>query len=196
MNTNKYKSINVINNFRCFARQGVSSLLLVSTCCIIIFTSCSDPVIPETTPEFTITMDPRLDGDDDGYSRMRLDQNRMQTIHRISGQILQDGDIPDVRHKVGWESSHFWALADTIGYIVRRVINFEGIWTNVDTLFISGFEGELVPTVNSVSISSETGEINTVIAPIYPMAGDTMTIRVFARIEEQELQNWLHIILE
>lgn len=166
-----------------------STWMLSFTCIFSFFISCSDPVVPEVTPEFTITLDPRLDLDDNGYPRLRLDRNRTQTIHRITGQILQDGDIPDFRHKVGWESSHFWALADTIGYIVRRVINFEGVWTNVDTLFISGFEGELVPTVNSVSISSESGEINTVIAPIYPMAGDTMTIRMFARIEEQDLQN-------
>ena len=173
-----------------------SILVLFLVCVITIFASCSDPVVPEAKPEFTIILDPRLEIDDNEYPRLRLDRNRMQTIHRISGQILQNGDIPDVRHKVGWESSHYWALSDTIGFIVRRVINFEGVWTNVDTLFISGFEGELVPTVNSVSISSESGEINTVIAPIYPMAGDTMTIRVFARIEDQELQNWLHIILD
>lgn len=170
--------------------------ILLLTCMFSFFISCSEPVVTEIIPEFTITLNPRLDLDDNGYPRLRLDQNRMQTIHRISGQILQDGNLPDVRHKVGWESSHFWALSDTIGYVVRRVINFEGVWTNVDTLFISGFEGELVPTVNSVSISSESGEINTLIAPIYPMSGDTMTIRVFARIEEQELQNLIQIILD
>jgi hypothetical protein len=38
---------------------------------------------------------------------------------------------------------------------------------------------ELVPTINKASYSGTNGEINTVIAPISEMKGDTMVIKAF-----------------
>jgi hypothetical protein len=38
---------------------------------------------------------------------------------------------------------------------------------------------ELVPTINKASYSGTNGEINTIIAPISEMKGDTMVIKAF-----------------
>jgi hypothetical protein len=38
---------------------------------------------------------------------------------------------------------------------------------------------ELVPTINKVSYSGTNGEVNTIIAPISEMKGDTMVIKAF-----------------
>ena len=38
---------------------------------------------------------------------------------------------------------------------------------------------ELVPTINKTSYSGTNGEINTVIAPISEMKGDTMVVKAF-----------------
>jgi hypothetical protein len=38
---------------------------------------------------------------------------------------------------------------------------------------------ELVPTINKASYSGRNGEINTIIAPISEMKGDTMVIKAF-----------------
>ena len=38
---------------------------------------------------------------------------------------------------------------------------------------------ELVPTINKASYSGTNGEINTVIAPISEMKGDTMVVKAF-----------------
>ena len=38
---------------------------------------------------------------------------------------------------------------------------------------------ELVPTINKASYSGTNGDINTVIAPISEMKGDTMVIKAF-----------------
>jgi hypothetical protein len=38
---------------------------------------------------------------------------------------------------------------------------------------------ELVPTINKASYSGTKGEINTIIAPISEMKGDTMVIKAF-----------------
>jgi hypothetical protein len=38
---------------------------------------------------------------------------------------------------------------------------------------------ELIPTINKVSYSGKGGEINTIIAPIKEMAGDTMVVKAY-----------------
>jgi hypothetical protein len=38
---------------------------------------------------------------------------------------------------------------------------------------------ELVPTINKASYSGTNGEVNTIIAPISEMKGDTMVIKAF-----------------
>ena len=45
-----------------------------------------------------------------------------------------------------------------------------------DTTYITGFEGWEVPIVNGASYSNEDGEVNTMIAPVRSMVGDTATI--------------------
>jgi hypothetical protein len=60
--------------------------------------------------------------------------------------------------------------------VVRRIVNGLGQWTIVDTNYINVPAGLIVPTVNPGSISGDGGEINTMIAPIYSMRGDTMII--------------------
>jgi hypothetical protein len=41
------------------------------------------------------------------------------------------------------------------------------------------YKDELVPTINKSSYSGTKGEVNTVIAPISEMKGDTMVIKAF-----------------
>jgi predicted ribonuclease YlaK len=51
-----------------------------------------------------------------------------------------------------------------------------GQWVNVDTIQLNFPSGLLVPTINPTSISGTNGKINTMIAPIYGMKGDTMIV--------------------
>ena len=48
-----------------------------------------------------------------------------------------------------------------------------------DTTYITWFEGEEVPTVNPTSYQTNEGEINTMIAPVQSMAGDTLLITAY-----------------
>ena len=77
---------------------------------------------------------------------------------------------------IDWESSHTWVTGTDNGYYVRRVINALGQWVIVDTNYINIPSGLIVPTINPTSISGDVGEINTMIAPIYSMRGDTMIV--------------------
>jgi hypothetical protein len=76
--------------------------------------------------------------------------------------------------------------------MIRRVINTNGQWVNVDTTYVTGFAGSIVPTINPSSYSGTGGEINTVIAPIDEMIGDTMVVKC----KFKNLEKTIRIILQ
>lgn len=158
---------------------------------VIISVSCTTSNEEPFIDSFTLTLDPRLDIDDNGYYQLKLDEFKFQTVHRISGQLLKNGEEPFPAEKVSWESSHYWVLGDTSGFIIRRVLTPEGKWVNVDTSYVVGFGGSEVPTINPASYSGKNGEINTMIAPVKSMKGDTMTIKC----SFQELSAVVEVIL-
>ena len=147
-----------------------------------------------TIPDFyTLELDGRLDTTTDGLYKLELNstQNSIQTIHRITGKLLNNGEEP-YPQLVEWESSHQWTLNDTAYVFIRRTINVLGDWVNVDTTYVTGFAGSIVPTINEFSYSSDGGEINTVIAPIDEMVGDTLIVK--ARFED--IHETIRIVLE
>lgn len=160
----------------------------------IIAIGCEDDIIEPTPDNFTLEVDGRLDTTDEGYYKLELSNvsGQTQTIHRITGTLLNHGMEPFPAEKVSWESSHEWYLTDTAGFIVRRVVNAFGQWAVLDTFYITGFGGTPIPTINPSSYSGTGGEINTVIAPINDMKGDTMTVRCTFR----DLEDVIYIILE
>jgi len=147
----------------------------------------------ELPDNYTLELDSRLDTTDDGLYKLELNstQNSIQTIHRISGKLLNNGEEP-YPQLVEWESSHQWTLNDTAYVFIRRTINVLGDWVDVDTTYVTGFAGSIVPTINEFSYSSDGGEINTVIAPIDEMVGDTLIVK--ARFED--IQETIRIVLE
>lgn len=125
-----------------------------------------------------LNIDTRLPKDQNGYSVFNLYSTQTQNIHTISGTIRRNGIIPDEpRQRVEWESSHYWTLkvGDTIGRIYRRLWRGLG-WQIVDSIDVINLKQSEVPTINPVCYNSADGTINTVIAPMWGMRGDTMTI--------------------
>ena len=166
----------------------ISVLILLT-----LLTSCEDTIMDEMPDNYTLELDSRLDTTDDGLYKLELNstQNSIQTIHRISGKLLNNGEEP-YPQLVEWESSHQWTLNDTAYVFIRRTINVLGDWVDVDTTYVTGFAGTIIPTINEFSYSGDGGEINTVIAPIDEMIGDTLIVK--ARFED--LQKTIRIILE
>ena len=139
------------------------------------FSSCSKDVFNK---QIELNIDTRLPKDNNGYSVFTLYSTQSQNIHTISGSIRVNGRIPnEPREKVEWESSHYWTLnvGDTIGTIYRRTWRGLG-WQIVDSIKVINLKQVEVPTINSVCYNSADGSINTVIAPMWNMKGDTMTI--------------------
>jgi hypothetical protein len=151
------------------------TLYLLGLLCITFFSSCSKDVFRKN---IELSIDTRLPKDANGYSIFNLYSTQTQNIHTISGSIRVNGRIPnEPREKVEWESSHYWTLkvGDTIGTIYRRTWRGLG-WQIVDSIKVTNLKESEVPTINSACYNSIDGSINTVIAPMWNMRGDTMTI--------------------
>jgi len=121
-------------------------------------------------------LDSRLSVDDNGYHHMVIDTSRWQTTHRISGHVYRDGESVNVL-KFGWSSSHHWIVGDNFGYVIaNNGLTDDMTYVGYDTTYITWFSGYEVPIANSASYSREDGEVNTMIAPVRTMRGDTATI--------------------
>ena len=150
-------------------------LYLLGLICLTFFSSCNKD---DFGGRIELNIDTRLPKDSNGYSIFNLYSTQTQNIHTISGTIRRNGRIPDnPRQRVEWESSHYWTLkvGDTIGTIYRRTWRGLG-WQILDSIKVVNLKTAEVPTINSVSFNSADGTINTVIAPMWGMKGDTMTI--------------------
>ena len=153
------------------------AIYLLLLACLLLVSSCNkDDLFPNRDVKMSI--DTRLPIDGNGYSHFKLRSTTTQNIHTISGSIRMNGRVPDnPREKVEWESSHYWTLkqGETIGTIYRRTWRGLG-WQIVDSIKVVNLKTAQVPTINPVCYNSADGSINTVIAPMYNMKGDTLTI--------------------
>lgn len=130
----------------------------------------------------------KLNKDKNGFYELSLNPNSNQTPQRITGLLLRNGEplkdnwSGNQPKKVSWESNLYWWLleGDTVANITQTYINeFTGELDYINLPPIINWRDVLVPTVNSNSYTDqETGIVNTVIAPIREMVGDTMKIKM------------------
>ena len=155
-------------------RKGIKKLVncgLITLIGFNLFIGCEDSRLSPITFE----LDSKLTEDVNGYHHLTIDTTQWQTLHRISGHVYRDGESVNVL-KFGWASSHHWIVGDDYGYIVSRGLTDDLVYVSYDTTYITWFSGWEVPIVNGSSYSREDGEVNTMMAPIRTMKGDTATI--------------------
>ena len=151
-----------------FSAKRLRSLLVMTS--LILF-GCEDSRLSPITFE----LDSKLTEDVNGYHHLTIDTTQWQTLHRISGHVYRDGESVNVL-KFGWASSHHWIVGDDYGYIVSRGLTDDLAYVSYDTTYITWFSGWEVPIVNGSSYSREDGEVNTMMAPVRTMRGDTATV--------------------
>ena len=156
----------------------IARIALAALCSGIVLSACSgtDPYVPM---RHRITLEPELAQDSNAFYLLTLMRDRFQTVQRIHGTVVrEDGLRLQQEQKIWWESSHSWSFTkgDTIMKIIRRNVNDQGQWVNIDTSIIQAPTDMTVPTVNPTSYTRLDGEVNTMIGPVLPMLGDTMTI--------------------
>ena len=171
--------------------------VITSSLLFLLLFGCSDstafePVEPDV---IRVELNPRLNVDDNGYYHLELGDT-WQTLHRLSGTAYIN-DVPLEVLRVQWESSHYWYLGDTLGYIVNRYLTTEGVYVTIDTSYVTGFNGMEVPTINPASYSNGEGEVNTMFAPVQTMKSDTVTIRMyFWNIDYELIDESFYIVLD
>ena len=163
--------------------------LLTPIVCLL-FIACEKTEIVQKPNEYTFTIDSVLtqDGsrslpkDSNDMYHLQLRVNGAQQFHRVTGRILVNGKEPTPNQKIDWESNMYWILrkGDTVATITQTYINyFTGQFTIVQLPPLISSKDELVTTINKASYSGRNGEINTIIAPIKEMKGDTMVIKAY-----------------
>ena len=168
----------------------VSAILLITVGCddsSFLLEPVDDSIVEETENRVDVYLfdkSPNLDLDNNGYYHLDINMGSWQTLHRISGFITDSVSAnPVVNSRVEWESSHYWYIGDTLGYVVKRTINSDGQYVYLDTSYVVGFNGMEVPTTNQVSISNYDGEVNNMIAPVQTMIGDTMKVWAYYKTD-------------
>ena len=155
---------------------------------LILFSACTkeDEYIPQK--EYTFTIDSvltqnglrSLPKDQNGLYHLKITSIGTPQSHRVTGRILVNGKEPFPPEKISFESNLFWWLrrGDTIATITQAQVNyFTGQFTIVKLPPLVSNKDELVPTTNFTSYSGTKGEVNTIIAPIREMIGDTLVLK-------------------
>ena len=151
----------------------------------------------------------QLSKDSNGFYNLNLDRNTNQTIQRITGRILRNGyPLVDLGggaqpKNINWESNLYWWLleGDTVANITYTYLNlFTGELVYVNLPPLVNWKEVIVPIINKNSYSNQETEIvNTVIAPIQEMIGDTMKIKmtyIHSITQQEEGSNSFDIIGE
>ena len=151
----------------------------------------------------------QLSKDSNGFYNLNLDRNTNQTIQRITGRILRNGyTLVDLGSgaqpkNINWESNLYWWLleGDTVANITYTYLNlFTGELVYVNLPPLINWKEVIVTIINENSYSNqETGIVNTVIAPIQEMIGDTMKIKmtyIHSITQQEEGSNSFDIIGE
>jgi hypothetical protein len=152
--------------------SNLKTLWAIAMMLMISIMSCTDV---GTDSGMYIELEPLLRVDDNGCFHLELFRSTWQTTHRISGYVTVDGE-PAELVRIEWTSSHYWKLNDTLGYYIDYGYTDQLEYIALDTTFITGFNDFIVPTINCCSYSNSEGEINTMIAPVRSMVGDTMIV--------------------
>tara|TARA_A100001201_G_scaffold120734_3_gene104243 strand:- start:654 stop:1295 length:642 start_codon:yes stop_codon:yes gene_type:complete len=135
-----------------------------------------DDIVEDTLSrlEFEVLTD--LEMDSNGYYRLQIDTTNWQTLYRFSGRVTRDS-LPCRVIEFGWYSAHHWIIGDTLGYIIaNNGLSDDMVYVGYDTTYLTWFNGFEVPIVNGSSYSNDDGEVNTMIAPVQTMIGDTINI--------------------
>ena len=152
--------------------------LLLTSILVLMSVGCEDITGPEDIDARIFIPNARLPIDDNGFYHLELNEGSWQTLHRISGWMADQDSMALFGAYVGWNSSHYWILGDTLGYIVHQGLTDDLIYVSYDTTYITGFSDFLVPTINSSSYSNSDGEVNTMFGPVWTMRYDTVLVSV------------------
>ena len=173
---------------------------------LILFAACTkkeDDYIEKKEYSFTIDSVLTQNGkqslpkDQNGLYHLKITSVGTPQSHRVTGRVLVNGKEPFPPEKISFESNLFWWLrqGDTTAIITQSYVNyFTNQFTIINLPSMIASKDELVPTTNSSSYSGTNGEVNTIIAPIREMIGDTLVLKASHSITNKII--YTRIVLE
>lgn len=173
---------------------------------LILFAACTkkeDDYIAKKQYSFTIDSVLTQNGkqslpkDQNGLYHLKITSVGTPQSHRVTGRVLVNGKEPFPPEKISFESNLFWWLrqGDTTAIITQSYVNyFTNQFTIINLPSMIASKDELVPTTNSSSYSGTNGEVNTIIAPIREMIGDTLLLKASHSITNKII--YTRIVLE
>jgi hypothetical protein len=173
---------------------------------LILFAACTkkeDDYIAKKQYSFTIDSVLTQNGkqslpkDQNGLYQLKITSVGTPQSHRVTGRVLVNGKEPFPPEKISFESNLFWWLrqGDTTAIITQSYVNyFTNQFTIINLPSMIASKDELVPTTNSSSYSGTNGEVNTIIAPIREMIGDTLVLKASHSITNKII--YTRIVLE
>ena len=99
--------------------------------------------------------------------------------------------------KVGFATSHYWILDDTLGYVVSRGLTDDLVYVSYDTTYITQFSGFEVPLINGAGYTKEGFAYSWMAVP-FSMIGDTVYVmsRYVDEYEVLEYTKKIGVIME
>ena len=99
--------------------------------------------------------------------------------------------------KVGFATSHYWILDDTLGYVVSRGLTDDLVYVSYDTTYITQFSGFEVPLINGAGYTKEGFAYSWMAVP-FSMIGDTVYVisRYVDEYEALEYTKKIGVIME
>jgi len=162
----------------------MKNIPLILLLLFFLLSSCTDQNEENEFLTLHFTLDPRLEYIGDNLYTLNINRDNWQTIHKVSGLVVNENNIPIENVKFHWESNLFWYFGDTLGYIVKRNLTDDIVYKTYDTIYITGYNGEEVATSNQASYSNPKGEVNNIIAPVKNMVGDTLILKWWFQKEQ------------
>ena len=164
-----------------------------------------DNQIVEPSKQYKLSIDSVLtqDGkrslpkDKNGFYHLVLLPSPKQQLYRVTGRILMNGYEPIAPQKISWESNLFWWIkaGDAVTYVTKTYLNYyTGQYTIVELPPLISQQNDVVPTINGSSYSGKDGVVNTMIAPVGQMKGDTLIVK--ASNYETKLNTYTKVVLE
>ena len=160
---------------------------------------CNDDTRIEPLKKYTLSIDSVLM--QDGKRSLPKDKNGFYHLvllpYRVTGRVLMNGYEPIAPQKISWESNLFWYIkaGDVVTYVTKTYLNYyTGQYTIVELPPLVSMQNEIVPTINGSSYSGKNGVMNTIIAPVGQMKGDTLVIK--ASNYETKLNTYTKVVLE
>ncbi len=151
-------------------------------------TSCTKDEF-ELESNYQFEMVGRCFQDANGYYHLPLTENVPQTLHRF-GAYVTNKDKWELPTQVIWRSDAFWYTPDTLGYTYIEIGNVptgKSPWS-WENFAVTGYGGMTVPIVNGTSYADQqVDSIFSMMAPVWEMKGDTVTIHGQAWFEEGDI---------